>query len=77
MTHHHEVQNNLSFEEKLVKLLEHWLKHNEDHSKTYRDWAQKAKENKIDKAASLIEDAARMTDEINRKLQAALESLPR
>ena len=75
MSHHHEIQNNLSVEEKLVKLLEHWIKHNEDHSKTYRDWGQKAKESGLDKIASLIEDAAEMTGEINIKFQAALESI--
>jgi len=28
--------------EKLKHLLEHWTEHNEDHVKTYNEWAQKA-----------------------------------
>jgi hypothetical protein len=28
--------------EKLKHLLEHWIEHNEEHVKTYRDWAGKA-----------------------------------
>lgn len=29
--------------EKLKKLIEHWAEHNEEHAKTYTDWAEKAK----------------------------------
>ena len=27
--------------EKLRKLLPHWMKHNDEHAKTYKDWAEK------------------------------------
>ncbi len=27
--------------EKLKKLLPHWMKHNDEHAMTYRDWAEK------------------------------------
>lgn len=27
---------------KLKHLLEHWIEHNDEHVKTYRDWAEKA-----------------------------------
>jgi rubrerythrin len=27
---------------KLKHLLEHWIEHNEEHEKTYKDWAEKA-----------------------------------
>ena len=44
MSHSHtETQNTLSFQEKMIKLLDHWIKHNDDHSKTYIDWAEKGK----------------------------------
>ena len=77
MTHHHnrrhdhEVQSTLSFDEKMIKLLEHWIKHNDDHATTYRDWAQKAKEKDMDEAGSLLEDAAEMTLEISKKFEEA------
>ncbi len=75
MTHHHEIKSDLSLEEKLAKLLDHWLKHNEDHSETYSDWAKKAKEAGLERAASLIENAADMTLEINKQFMAAIDSL--
>ncbi len=28
--------------EKLKKLLRHWKEHNDEHARTYRDWAEKA-----------------------------------
>ncbi len=27
--------------EKLKRLLPHWMKHNDEHAKTYKDWAEK------------------------------------
>ena len=27
--------------EKLKKLLPHWMEHNDEHAKTYKDWAEK------------------------------------
>ena len=69
--HHHEVKGTLSFEEKLIKLLENWIKHNESHAETYRGWAQKAKADKLAKVGSLLEDAADMTGSINKKFEEA------
>lgn len=77
MTHHqnhrhdHEVQSTLSFDEKMIKRLEHWIKHNDDHAATYRDWAQKAKKKDMGDAGSLLEDAAEMTLEISIKFEEA------
>ena len=75
MTHHHkhDVQSILSFDEKMIKLLEHWIKHNDDHAQTYRDWAQKAKEKNKNKAALMLEDAAKMTLSISRKFESAIK----
>ncbi len=78
MTHKHhnqEKQSALSFDEKMVKLLEHWIKHNNDHAQTYRDWAQKAKEKNKGKAALLLEDAAEMTLLISKKFKSAIKLL--
>ena len=75
MTHHHkhnhEIQSPLTFDEKMIKLLEHWIKHNDDHAETYRDWAQKAKEKNMIEASSLLEDAAEMTLMISKKFEEA------
>jgi hypothetical protein len=70
-SHHHETPIALSFDEKLIKLLEHWIRHNEDHAKTYQDWAVKVKEKNMVKAGSLLEDSAEMTMQINKKFEEA------
>ena len=83
MTHHHhhnhdhEIESTLSFDEKMIKLLEHWVKHNDDHAETYRDWAKKAKEKNMDEAGSLLEDAAEMTLEISKKFEEAARIIQR
>ena len=71
--HDHEIESTLSFDEKMIKLLEHWIKHNDDHAQTYRDWAQKAKEKKKNKAAAMLEDAAEMTLSISKKFELAIK----
>ena len=70
--HKHDIESTLSFDEKMIKLLEHWIKHNDDHAETYRDWAKKAKENHMDKAGALLEDAAEMTLMISKKFEEAV-----
>ncbi len=57
----------------MIKLLEHWIKHNEDHANTYLDWAKKAKEKGMGEAGQLLEDAAEMTRMISEKFEAAGE----
>ncbi len=73
--HDHEVHSTLSFDEKMIKLLKHWIKHNDDHAATYRDWAQKAKKKGRDETASLLEDAAAMTDRTSKLFEQAVESV--
>ncbi|RLB75116.1 MAG: hypothetical protein DRH24_20140 [Deltaproteobacteria bacterium] len=83
MTHHHHhdhdhgIGTSLSFDEKMIKLLEHWVKHNDDHAETYRDWAKKAKEKNMDEAGSLLEDAAEMTLAISKKFEEAARIIRR
>jgi len=71
--HDHEIESTLSFDEKMIKLLEHWIKHNDDHAETYRDWAKKAKEKNMNEAGSLLEDVAEMTLEISKKFEEAAD----
>ncbi len=72
---HNEVKSEMSFEEKMIKLLDHWIRHNDDHAGTYRNWAQQAKENNLDSTAELLNEAAKMTIAINAKFEAALAAL--
>jgi hypothetical protein len=69
--HEHDSHGELSFDEKIVKILSHWIKHNEDHASNYRNWAEKAKANGKDKAGILLEEAADMSLAINEKFEAA------
>ncbi|RPH52749.1 MAG: hypothetical protein EHM85_01760 [Desulfobacteraceae bacterium] len=81
MTHHHnhhdhETDSTLSFDQKIPKLLVHWIKHNKDHAETYRDWARKAKDKDMGNIFILLEEAAVKTEEINRKFEEALKQIP-
>lgn len=71
----HPRQDGLSFEEKLIRLLEHWIKHNEDHVLTYRQWADQAKAHGLKEAALRVEEAAAVTRTVSEKFEAALSFL--
>lgn len=73
-THHHN-QSELSFEQKVVMLLEHWIRHNDDHAESYRDWSKKLADNRMDQIGDLITQAAQQTDEITRLFKQALDRL--
>jgi hypothetical protein len=69
--HDHHHSESLSFEEKMSKLLEHWLKHNSDHVQTYREWGQKAKDAGLTDMAAILEDIAAASSALNQKFEAA------
>jgi len=73
--HHHDSHGELSFDEKIEKMLSHWIKHNEDHASNYRNWAEKAKANGKEQAGMLLEEAADMSLAINEKFETALEAV--
>jgi hypothetical protein len=68
---HHHSSIEMTFEEKIVKLLEHWIKHNDDHAVTYRGWADQAKLNHLDAVAVIIQEAAEMNLAVNEKFEQA------
>lgn len=73
--HHDHMDVALAFEQKIVKLLEHWIKHNIDHAETYREWAEKANRHQLLKAGNFLNDAAEMTMQINEKFKNALKTV--
>lgn len=77
--HHHEHDRpaELSSDQKLVKLLEHWIRHNQDHAKTYSDWAAKAAVESKGEVAVLLNEAVSLTLDLNRRFEKALKKLPR
>ena len=72
---HHESESTLSFEEKVAKLLAHWLKHNGDHAATYREWAERSREAGMAHIARIMEAAADTTDGISREFEQALAAM--
>ncbi len=67
--HGHDTESPMSFEQKMEKLLEHWIRHNSDHAHTYEDWAARANENGMGEAAALLKEVAQMTLAINDKFR--------
>lgn len=70
-THSHEQSAEMPFEEKLAKILDHWIKHNKDHADTYKDWAERARQAGMDDAAGLLKEAADLNITMNEKFEAA------
>jgi hypothetical protein len=73
--HSHDVVSPLSFEEKMIKLLSHWIKHNDDHAKTYIDWAERTRGADMAAVGTLLTEAADMTRLISAKFEAALDQI--
>jgi hypothetical protein len=73
--HHKNSESELTVREKAVKMIEHWIKHNQDHSKTYRDWADKLKKENLQEAATLLDEVAGIHDGINEKFQQAADMI--
>ncbi len=71
--HHHKTDSQLTFDEKLKTLFTHWIGHNDDHAKNYKDWSDKIREEGKDNIAELLIQAAEMTDQINEKFKQALD----
>jgi hypothetical protein len=77
MSHHHTHNHNenMTFKEKSIILIKHWIKHNEEHAASYIQRGEEAKQNGYDDLCKTIIEAADMTEKINEKLNAALENL--
>jgi hypothetical protein len=72
MSHHHDHQHTpLSFSDKLVKLLDHWVQHNDHHAEDYRKWARNAREHQQTTVADLLDSAAELTDTISDRFREA------
>ncbi|MDA8404254.1 MAG: hypothetical protein M0Z56_08695 [Desulfobacteraceae bacterium] len=75
--HHHDHNHNdhgpleMPFPDKMIKLLDHWIKHNDDHAKTYQGWADQARQNHLARVAILIEEASAMSLAVNEKFEQA------
>ena len=73
--HHDHPPAELSFDEKLIKLLEHWIRHNQEHAKTYGDWAEKAAVDSKGEVSILLNEAVSLSMDLNRKFEKALAKM--
>ncbi|MDK2834266.1 MAG: hypothetical protein PWP63_1353 [Methanolobus sp.] len=58
---------------KLAHLLEHWVEHNESHSKSFREWAQKVRDAGYTELADDILEAEKKMSECSDLLRKARE----
>jgi hypothetical protein len=65
----------LSFDEKLIKLLEHWIRHNQEHAQTYGDWAEKTAAESKGEVSILLNEAVSLSMDLNRKFEKALAKM--
>ena len=76
--HHHPDHGHLaelSLDDKLIKLLEHWIRHNQEHAKTYGDWAEKAAAGSKREVSILLNEAVSLSIDLNRKFEKALAKM--
>jgi DNA segregation ATPase FtsK/SpoIIIE-like protein len=59
----------------LKTLFDHWVKHNDSHIASYKDWAKKARDNKMPETATLLDDVAALTESVSKKIEEALKSI--
>ena len=72
--HHHGHTRSdapLSFSDKLVKLLDHWIQHNDHHAGDYRKWARESRKHGQAAVAELLDSAAELTDTISARFREA------
>jgi hypothetical protein len=73
-THNHEKKE-LSINEKLTSLFQHWIDHNKSHQESYISWSKKAQEKDLQNVVACLEQVSNLTDEINVKLKETLDEL--
>ena len=73
--HHHDSGETLTLDQKMIKLVAHWVRHNDDHVANYRDWAKKAADAGRTDVAAELEEAARITGETTAVFKRALSLL--
>lgn len=73
--HGHDQSPEMTFPEKMEKLLTHWIKHNREHVQTYRLWARRAADEGMADIGTLIEEAAEISRKVDIALENALERL--
>lgn len=58
---------------KLRKMVEHWISHNEDHARSYRAWASRARKAGRREPGEILEEVASRTVEQNERFMKIIE----
>jgi hypothetical protein len=75
--HGHESNaKSLSFEEKAAKLIDHWIRHNDEHGRNYTCWARDFRNHGFSDAADLLDVAEELSRQITGVLKKAAGVLP-
>ena len=61
--------------DKLKKLLEHWAEHNEEHAKTYLEWAEKASASGDKELSSILKEIAENTKKMDGLFEKAKKAI--
>ncbi|MGC9964553.1 MAG: hypothetical protein ABSE08_04025 [Syntrophobacteraceae bacterium] len=59
--------------EKLKKMTEYWISHNEEHARSYRLWAGRAREVGYGEPGDILEQIASEVVEINERLRKVIQ----
>jgi ferritin len=73
--HSHSHADEMSLEEKLEKLVAHWIDHNDSHKETFLTWAQRAQEHGLDGVAQKINQAGTLSEQVTLLLKQTLSEL--
>ncbi len=73
--HRHSYSDQLTLEQKLEKLVTHWIDHNNSHKETFHTWAARAKEEGLVGVAEKIQEAAALSDQVTALLKQAQTEL--
>ncbi len=72
---HSDLSTTPSETDKLVKIMAHWISHNEDHARSYREWAERAGRLGQTQVAQILQSVADDTLQQNHRLAEALAIL--
>ncbi len=61
--HDHGIEGTLSEREKLLKRIEHWKHHNEEHIKNYKEWALNVEKMGLKDVSFLLEEVCKKAEE--------------
>jgi len=70
-----EVTRKMTESDKLKKLLEHWSEHNEEHAKTYLEWAEKAAASGDNTLSSILKEIAENTKKMDGLFEKAKKAV--